>query len=157
MSSLPSMERKWTTPEALRFRIATLAVGATAELSILRNGQEVTVHVNLLPPPDQPPRDTSEIKGRNPFSGAVVANMNPALADELGLESADAGVTIIRLARGQYRQPSAISARRCHSQDQWPSGLIGRQPQASLEPKYRRLGRSTAPGRAGSSLLQIGG
>jgi serine protease Do len=46
-----------------------------------------------------PIRDTTDIVGRNPFAGATVANMNPALADELGLEGNEAGVTITRIRR----------------------------------------------------------
>jgi serine protease Do len=87
-------------PEALRFRIATQSVGATLQLSIMRAGHEGTLAVRLAPPPDVPPRDTTELGGKTPFTGATVANMNPALAEELGLESADPGVTITALRRG---------------------------------------------------------
>lgn len=87
-------------PEALRFRIATLAVGAPTELTLSRNGQVRTLSATLRPPPETPPRDTSEIKGQNPFSGATVANMNPALAEEMGTERVEAGVTIVKVARG---------------------------------------------------------
>jgi serine protease Do len=87
-------------PEGLRFRIATLSVGVTAQLTVLRGGHEETLTAKLLPPPDLPPRDATDITGRNPFAGTTVANMNPALAEELGLEKVDPGVTIIRLVRG---------------------------------------------------------
>ncbi len=87
-------------PEALRFRIATLPVGSTAQLTVMRGGQENVIQASLSSPPDSPARDMTEIGGRNPFSGTTVANMNPALAEELGLESYDSGVTIVRLKRG---------------------------------------------------------
>ncbi|HXP96429.1 MAG TPA: PDZ domain-containing protein, partial [Telmatospirillum sp.] len=87
-------------PEALRFRIATLNVGSTAQLTVSRNGQDRGVSVILQPPPETPARDTNEIGGHNPFTGATVANMNPALAEELGLERVETGVTIIRVKRG---------------------------------------------------------
>jgi Do/DeqQ family serine protease len=87
-------------PEALRFRIATLAVGASTRLDVMRGGQEKVLNATLSAPPEQPPRDATEIAGRNPFTGATVANMNPALADELGLESVDPGVTILKLRHG---------------------------------------------------------
>ena len=41
-----------------------------------------------------------EVGGHNPFSGATVANMNPALAEETGLEHADSGVTVIKIQQG---------------------------------------------------------
>ena len=83
--------------EALRFRIAMLPVGGTANLSVIRNGQPVSLQSKLVSPPDLPARDTTEIGGRNPFAGATVANMNPALADELGADTVEPGVTIIRI------------------------------------------------------------
>ncbi len=87
-------------PEALRFRIATLSIGTPVQLTILRNGQEHAVTAKLQTPPETPPRETSEIGGHNPFSGATVANMNPALAEEMGLERVEAGVTVIRVKHG---------------------------------------------------------
>jgi len=97
--------REVEDPEALRFRIATLPVGTTAQLTILRGGQEKTLSVKLTAPPDRPDRDTSDIAGRTPFTGATVANMNPALAEELGLQSADPGVTVVKV------RPGTIAAR----------------------------------------------
>ncbi|MTJ81611.1 MAG: Do family serine endopeptidase [Telmatospirillum sp.] len=87
-------------PEGLRFRIATLTVGTTAQLTVSRGGQERQVQARLQPPPENPPRDTSEINGHNPFSGATVANMNPALAEEMGASSGDGGVVITRIRPG---------------------------------------------------------
>jgi serine protease Do len=87
-------------PEALRFRIATLTVGASAQLTVSRGGQERTLAAKLQPPPETPPRDSQEIGGHNPFTGATVANLNPALAEEMGIETVDAGVTIVKVKRG---------------------------------------------------------
>jgi serine protease Do len=92
--------REVEDPEALRFRIATLAVGSDAQLSVVRDGREQVLSARLQAPPEVPPRDTAEIDGRNPFAGATVANMNPALAEEVGSETAEPGVTIIRIRRG---------------------------------------------------------
>jgi Do/DeqQ family serine protease len=96
--------REIEDPDALRFRIATLAVGGNAQLAVLRNGQAKTISVKLTSPPDRPERDTSELGGRTPFSGATVSNMNPALAEELGLESFDPGITIVKLKPGSIAQ-----------------------------------------------------
>ena len=87
-------------PEAMRFRIGTLALGSNAQLQVIRNGKELLLTVKLGPPPEQPPRDVSDIEGRNPFTGTTLANMNPALAEEMGFDRVEAGVIIIRLKRG---------------------------------------------------------
>jgi serine protease Do len=97
--------REVEDPESLRFRIATLPIGGTASLTVLRGGQERTLTVKLTAPPDRPARDTSDLAGRTPFSGLTVANMNPALAEELGLQSADPGIIVTKVT------PGSIAAR----------------------------------------------
>ncbi len=92
--------REVDDPEALRFRIATLPVGSAVQLRVQRRGEAREVSATLTSPPEQPPRDTTVIGGHNPFTGAKVANMNPALAEEMGLGSAEAGVTIIGIKYG---------------------------------------------------------
>ena len=87
-------------PTALRFRIATLPVGEAVKLRILRQAHEMTFSLALAPPPEDPPRDVTEIGGRNPFSGATVANMSPALADEMGLDRFKAGATVLGVRAG---------------------------------------------------------
>jgi len=89
-------------PEALRFRIATLPVGGNAQLSVLRSGEQKTLSVKLAPPPDSPSRDTTELTQRTPLVGATVANMNPALAEELGMESVASGVIIVKVRPGAF-------------------------------------------------------
>jgi serine protease Do len=90
--------------EALRFRIATLEVGSTAVLTILRNGRERKIEVKLAPPPERPPRDVTELRGRHPLSGATVANLSPALADELGIDLSAKGVIVLNVAQGSAAQ-----------------------------------------------------
>ncbi|MFQ5617769.1 MAG: Do family serine endopeptidase [Rhodospirillales bacterium] len=87
-------------PESLKYRIATLAVGGTAELTVWRRGKSSKIRVALAPPPEDPPRALTELRGPHPLSGATVANMSPALADELGLETIEAGVIVMGLRPG---------------------------------------------------------
>jgi serine protease Do len=87
-------------PQALKFRIATLPVGQSTTLQVWRRGREREVTLKLMAPPEDPPRNMTEIGGTNPLTGAVVANMSPALAEELGLDSAPEGVFVIELRRG---------------------------------------------------------
>lgn len=75
--------REINDPSGLSYRISTLAVGSTAKLRVLRRGREQTFSIKLVPPPETPKRDQRQIQGRNPLGGAIVANMSPALADEL--------------------------------------------------------------------------
>ena len=92
--------REIADANALKFRIATLGTGGTARLEILRRGQHKTLHVSLVPPPEEPPRNVTLLGGRNPFAGAEVANLSPALAEELSLDTARAGVIVLGVADG---------------------------------------------------------
>jgi serine protease Do len=86
--------------QAVRFRVATLAVGETATLKVLRQGQEVTLGLALTPPPEDPPREATPLKGRHPLAGATVANMSPALADELQIDALQKGVVVTHIVSG---------------------------------------------------------
>ncbi|MBV8537561.1 MAG: PDZ domain-containing protein, partial [Alphaproteobacteria bacterium] len=69
--------------ESLRYRIATHPVGSSIKVSIWRKGQTEMMPVTLIAPPETPPRDLTPIHGNNPLGGATVANLSPALIDEL--------------------------------------------------------------------------
>lgn len=86
-------------PDALAFRTATQRVGSKASLSYLRNGQLATAECDLIAAPETPPRNETLLKGRHPFSGATVANLSPALIDELGYTgNPQDGVIVTKIA-----------------------------------------------------------
>jgi len=89
-----------TDPQNLRYRVATLNVGASAELTVWRQGMEIKVWISVEVPPEDQPRDTTILGGQQPLAGATVANMSPALGEELGLTDMRSGVFIIELRRG---------------------------------------------------------
>jgi Do/DeqQ family serine protease len=86
-------------PEGLRFRVATLAPNASAQLTLWRTGQRRIVTAVLVPPPEIPPRQVTDLIGREPLSGATVANLNPAFAEEIGFETTTHGV-VVTVVRG---------------------------------------------------------
>ena len=86
---------------AFDYRFATLPLGGTATLSLLRDGRTLSVDVALQTAPSTP-RDEITIRSRSPFSGAKVANLSPALADELQLQNADEGVVVLDVDDGSY-------------------------------------------------------
>jgi Do/DeqQ family serine protease len=73
-------------PQAFEYRFITKGVGGSAELTFVRKGQRLKTTIALLPPVEDPPRDTRELTGRNPLSGCKVANLSPAVAQELGID-----------------------------------------------------------------------
>ena len=48
------------------------------------------------------PRDEIVIRSRSPFSGVKIANLSPALAEELQLQNVDQGVAIVDVDNGSY-------------------------------------------------------
>jgi len=88
------------TPEELTFRTGTLSVGAEVPFGILRRGSVQTTKVTLIAAPETPARDELVVKGNNPFAGATVANISPAVLDQLGRESeVEEGVMVLDVAR----------------------------------------------------------
>jgi serine protease Do len=69
-------------------------------VKLSRRGEERTVSLKVETPPEQPPRKTTELSGRHPLAGATVANMSPALAEELGEDRYRPGVAILSLHSG---------------------------------------------------------
>jgi Do/DeqQ family serine protease len=90
-------------PNAFDYRFATKPIGGTAKIGLLRQGKDAVVSVALQGLPDTP-RDEIEIRGQSPFLGATVANLSPALADELRLDPQAEGVVITNVADGSAAQ-----------------------------------------------------
>ncbi len=90
-------------PNAFDYRFATKPLGGAAQVGIIRQGHEMVVPVALQPLPETP-RDEIEIRSRSPFLGATVANLSPALADELRLDPQAEGVVIAAVAGGSPAQ-----------------------------------------------------
>jgi len=86
---------------AFDYRFATKPLGGSAALGLLRAGRELNVKIALQSAPETA-RDEITIRTRSPFSGVKVANLSPALADELQLQNADEGVVVIDVDQGSY-------------------------------------------------------
>ena len=86
---------------AFDYRFATKPLGGSAKLGIVRAGQELVATVALQIAPDLP-REEITIRSRSPFSGVKVANLSPALADELQVQNIDSGVVVLDVDNGSY-------------------------------------------------------
>ncbi|MDD9899811.1 MAG: DegQ family serine endoprotease [Alphaproteobacteria bacterium] len=79
---------------AMRFRLATLPIGTKTNLTVWRGNKKINLPLVTQAPPEIPPRDALRIEGRNPLAGATVVNISPAVSEEMGGLSANAGVVI---------------------------------------------------------------
>ncbi len=87
----------------LEFRLAALGIGREAEVAYIRAGELRSATVTLSAPPDTPARDVTDISSRTPLDGLRVANLNPALAEELGFGLKTDGVVVLNVARDARR------------------------------------------------------
>ena len=90
-------------PNAFEYRFMTKPLGRTAQLGVLRGSRETRLTIALETAPDTP-RDELVIRARSPFTGAKVANLSPALAEELRLDSSAEGVVIVDVPDGSLAQ-----------------------------------------------------
>jgi Do/DeqQ family serine protease len=125
-------------PEGLRFRIAVAALDTPTRITLWRAGERSEVTAALQPPPEQPPRETTRLAGRSPLAGATIANLNPALTEELGLDSTARGVIVTQITEGGIAEQLGIE----------PGDIVvgfNRQPVESVAELRELLGTTPAP------------
>ena len=84
-------------PNAFDYRFATRPLGGTSQIEVQRAGRSVKLTVPLEAAPDTG-RNEIVLTSRSPFQGAKVANISPAVADELHLDADTEGVVVTDLA-----------------------------------------------------------
>ncbi len=90
--------REVADPKALQFRIATRALGTIVNLAFLREGRVGEARATLRAPPEEAPRNATTLSGRHPLAGGTVANLSPALAEELGISTMARGVIVLEVS-----------------------------------------------------------
>lgn len=104
--------RDVSDPNAFQYRFTTKGTSGDASVEVLRGGSRRKLSVPLMTAPEVPPRDARKLSGNNPFAGAHVANLSPAVADELSI-SETSGVVVLEtdaysIARRLGVQPGDI-------------------------------------------------
>ena len=133
--------------KAFDYRFATKPLGGTAKLDLLRGGRTTAVTVALRTAPDRP-RDEVTIRARTPLGGARVANLSPALADEMGLDNTDTGVVIIDIEDGSLAEQLQLPPRRHHRLHQRRTHRRHARTGARRRPSHRPLAHGGAARRA---------
>jgi Do/DeqQ family serine protease len=86
-------------PNAFDYRFATRPLGGAAEVDVQRGGKPVKLTIPLETAPDGG-RNEIVLTTRSPFQGAKVANISPAVADEMHLDADTEGVVVTELTDG---------------------------------------------------------
>ncbi|HKQ46078.1 MAG TPA: Do family serine endopeptidase [Rhizomicrobium sp.] len=84
--------------QSLNYRTATHRPGDTVRMRVATGRTARDVTVTLALPPENPPRETATIAGRNPLTGARVVNLSPAVATELQMDVMAKGVAIVAVS-----------------------------------------------------------
>ena len=92
-------ERKIHDPAELKFRLATVAIGDKADLDVIRKGKKMTLKMEAMVPPNDPPRNDTLLEGNHLLDGATVGNLNPLVGVELGIEQDREGVVVLKVDR----------------------------------------------------------
>jgi Do/DeqQ family serine protease len=86
-------------PNAFDYRFATRPLGGKSDIDVQRAGKPIKLTIPLETAPDTG-RNEIVLTTRSPFQGAKVANISPAVADELHLDADTEGVVVTDLADG---------------------------------------------------------
>jgi Do/DeqQ family serine protease len=95
-------------PSAFDFRLATKAVGTTAEIQYFRNGKTETKTITLAAPPDGGQPVT--VTGNTRFAGTTAQTVTPAVAQELGLPFNARGVIVRSVEPGSPADDMGLRA-----------------------------------------------
>jgi Do/DeqQ family serine protease len=87
-------------PDALGYRLATTAVGTSAEFEIVSRSKIKRISIKLGPPRQRAASDEIRITGKNPFSGALIADLGPKLAEEMRINASAPGVVVLDVEQG---------------------------------------------------------
>lgn len=83
-------------PAEMKFRFATVPIGESADITVLRKGRGYTFSIEAIAPPNDPPPNETLIQGNNPLNGVTVAHLNPRVGVELGVDSDREGVVVLK-------------------------------------------------------------
>ena len=82
------------SPPEMIFRMSARGIGARSEVTYLRDGKARQAMVDLVAPPDSPPRDPRRIGRGSALEGLEVARINPAVIAEWALPMQAEGVIV---------------------------------------------------------------
>ena len=101
-------------PSTLRYQVATQPVGDSVVLTVVRGGSASNMKLELAAPPEQPSRQLTQLGDGSILAGVSIANLSPALAQELGAGLPESGVVVVNVpprapaARTGFPRPGDI-------------------------------------------------
>ena len=135
---------------ALNYAIGNHRPGESVRVAVRRDKAEHPLTMQAEPAPATPARDEKVIAGRNPFQGATVVNLSPAVAEEVGIDPfGRSGVLVTKTASGVAQQLGvqpgdiirAVNGRNIKSVTDLTSAVVAPAPvwQVTIERNGREL------------------
>ncbi len=90
--------------QELSYLIATSKLGDRKLIEYRRGSASRQTSITLIAAPETTQRSETNITGQTPMAGLVVANLSPAVADELGLPADSTGVVAVDVKDGPAQQ-----------------------------------------------------
>lgn len=84
-------------PEMM-FRLAARGLGAQSELTFRRGLDTLGTEIDLIEPPDSPPRQARSVEGNSALRGLSIVRINPAVIAEYTLAPSAEGILVTGLA-----------------------------------------------------------
>jgi Do/DeqQ family serine protease len=84
----------------LGFRVGTAPIGETRIIEYRRSAESLEARLELIAAPETVAREQTDIAGVTPLAGAKIANLSPAVAEELNLPAISEGVAIVEASAG---------------------------------------------------------
>jgi serine protease Do len=81
----------------LYYRVATATIGQDVIVEYRRGGASKETSVRMVAAPETTDREETLVEGTNPLAGLVVANLSPAVAEELGVPQNRTGVVALEV------------------------------------------------------------
>ncbi len=82
------------------FRVGTVKIGESRIVEYRRADEDLETRMEMIAAPETTPREEFTIAGNLPFDGMTVANLSPAVAEEVGLAAEAKGVTVTDVGKG---------------------------------------------------------
>ena len=82
------------------FRVGTAQIGETRIVEYRRGDKSFETRMRLIAAPETVAREESALDARSPLSGLTVANLSPAVAEEVGLSAETLGVVAVAVKAG---------------------------------------------------------
>ncbi|MCB1385998.1 MAG: DegQ family serine endoprotease [Nitratireductor sp.] len=91
--------------DELGYRLDTIGIGGEAELVVVSGRDRRVVSLRLEPAPETTPRRATKLDEEAVLGGATIANLSPAVAQEVGLPGSGKGVVVLGVE--QYSRAAA--------------------------------------------------